>query len=54
MKITGETMYEVDLRELELRAAKAEAEAERARADAEKAQRELLRAKYEPSGEAKK
>lgn len=36
------TSYKVDLRELELRAAKAEAEAERA-------QRELLRAKYEPS-----
>lgn len=43
----GQTLYKVDLRELELRVARAEAEAERARADAEKAQREFLRAKYE-------
>ncbi|MEW5922845.1 MAG: hypothetical protein AB1746_02545 [Candidatus Zixiibacteriota bacterium] len=43
----GSRLYKVDLRELELKAARAEAEVERARADAEKAQRELLRAKYE-------
>ncbi len=50
----GEQFHKVDLRELELRAAKAEAEAERARADAERAQRELLRAKYESSEEKKR
>lgn len=45
----AETRYEVDLRELELRAAKAEIEAERARANAEKAKRELLEAQDEAS-----
>lgn len=49
VQVDGEVRYQVDLRELELRAAKAEAEAERARADAERAQRHLLRAKYESS-----
>ncbi len=48
-EVNGKTMYSVDLRELELRAAKAEADAERARADAEKAKRKLLEAQNEAS-----
>jgi hypothetical protein len=49
VQVDGQTMYEVDLRDLELRAAKAEAAAERARADAEKAKADLLRAKRDAS-----
>ncbi|PWB72423.1 hypothetical protein C3F09_06610 [candidate division GN15 bacterium] len=52
--VDSQTKYRVDLRELELRAAKAEAAAERARANAEKAKSELLRAKYEPSSSGSK